>query len=397
MDIVASKLKPEDFYSPKHEKIYTAALELYVNQDAIDTTTLSDKEPGLATVIRDLGDSVRTIDNVESHVKIVKNLAAKRGILGVATELSRMAYDSDLSEVQAYAKGVITHVLTDDDDRKKLLSPADQVEVLRAMVAKRRRGEAVGLSTGFPNLDRLIGGLRRGNLVVIGARTSIGKSSYAENIGENAAKAGNRVVFVSLEMDPEQIAYRFAKRAGVSDSILDYGADDEASNAALEKFIQTRLQLPLFVHNEPLADTVKIRSMLNQTIAEHGKVDLLIVDYLQLMPDTFGGKLPEHLRLGLITKTLKAMARDYEMPIILITQLNRNSDQRGVLPEPRLSDIRESGRIEEDADVILFLWRTEEDQTGNRTKMKIAKNRQGPTGEVPIRFYEPSFMFSEPK
>jgi replicative DNA helicase len=114
------------------------------------------------------------------------------------------------------------------------------------------------------------------------------------------------------------------------------------------------------------------------------------------MTDTFGGKLPEHLRLGMITKTLKGMAREYQIPVILISQLNRNSDQRGTLPEPRLSDIRESGRIEEDADLILFLWRTEPDQWGHDTKLKIAKNRQGPTGEVPIRFSKPQFFFSEP-
>ena len=396
MDIVAPKLKPEDFYSPKHQKIYTAALNLYVNQDAIDITTLSNKEPGLSTVIRDLGESTRSPENVDSHVGIVKNLATKRGILNVASELSRMAYDSELSEVQAYAKGVITHVLTDDGERSRLLSPADQVEVLIKMIERRKTGEGFGLSTGFPKLDQLIGGLRRGNLIVVGARTSVGKSTYVENIAESVANAGHRVMFVSIEMSPEQMAYRFAKRYGLSDAVLEYGTDDPASQAELEKFIQHRLELPLLVHNEPTADTVKIRSMLNQATATYGKVDLLVVDYLQLMTDTFGGKIPEHLRLGLITKTLKAMSREYDLPVVLITQLNRNSDQRGVLPEPRLSDIRESGRIEEDSDCILFLWETRDD-TGEQTRLKIAKNRNGPTGEVPIRFYKPSFIFTEPQ
>lgn len=397
MDTVAPKLHPEDFYNPKYQKIYAAALELYTGRDSIDVTTLSEKLPGQSSTIRDLAEAIRTADNVESHVKIVKNLSAKRSILQVSNELVNMAYDKELTEVQAYAKGVITKILSDDGERSKLLSPADQVEILRAMIKKRREGESAGLSTGFPKLDKLIGGLRPGNLIVVGARTSVGKSTYAENIAENVANNGHRAVFVSIEMDPEQIAYRFARRSGLSESIIDYGVDDPDSQAALEKFIEGRLSLPLLIHNEPMADTVKIRSMLNQTIAEYGNVDLLLVDYLQLMTDTFGGKVPEHLRLGMITKTLKSMAREYQIPIILITQLNRNSDQRGVLPEPRLSDIRESGRIEEDADVILFLWRVDVDDFGNDTRLKIAKNRQGPTGEVPVRFHRPSFLFTEPK
>ena len=398
MDKVAPKLHPEDFYSPKHQKIYAAALDLYVGRDAIDPTTLSEKVPGASNTVDDLAGAVRSADNVDSHVKIVKNLSAKRSILDVATQLSDMAYDSDLSEVQAYAKGVITKVLSDDSERSKLLTPADQIEVLRAMLEKRRQGEGSGISTGFPRLDKLIGGgLGKGTLTVIGARTSVGKSTYAENIAENVANAGHRVVFVSIEMDPQQVAYRFAKRGGLSEATLEYGAEDPASLEGLERFIKHRMGMPLFIHNEPMADTVRIRSMLNQTVAEHGDVDLLVVDYLQLMTDTFGGKLPEHLRLGMITKTLKGMAREYQLPIVLITQLNRNSDQRGVLPEPRLSDIRESGRIEEDADVVLFLWRTEPDSFGNDTKLKIAKNRQGPTGEVPVRFNRPTFTFGEPK
>lgn len=397
MDKVAPVLHEDDFYAPKHKQIYGAALELYTGRDAIDVTTLSHKLPGLSSTIADLADAVRSADNVESHVKIIKNLSTKRSILGVANDLVNMAYDNELTEVQSYAKSVVTKILSDDGERSKLLAPADQIEVLRAMVEKRRLGEAAGISTGFPKLDKLIGGLRRGNLIVVGARTSIGKSTYAENIAENVANAGYRAMFVSIEMDPEQIVYRFAKRAGVSDAIIETGANDPESQAALERFIETRLAMPLLVHNEPMADTIKIRSMLNQITAEHGKVDLLVVDYLQLMTDTFGGKLPEHLRLGMITKTLKSMAREYQLPVILITQLNHNSDQRGVLPEPRLSDIRESGRIEEDADVILFLWRVEdEDGRGNDTRLKIAKNRQGPTGEVPVRFHRPSFKFSEP-
>lgn len=397
MDKAANKLHPEDFYSPKHRQIYDAALELYTQRDAIDATTVAAKLPSQSSTLNELSSGVRDSQNIETHVKIIKNLSQKRQILDVSNELVRMAYDKELEEVQAYAKGVITKILSNDGERSKLLSPTDQVELMRAMIEEKRRGEVSGISSGFPHLDKLTGGLRRGDLIVIGARTSIGKSTYAENIAENAARVGHRAMFVSIEMDPRQMVYRFMKRAGASEALVEYGSDDEASQEELERLVQSRLNLPLLIHNEPTADTVKIRSMLNQATAEYGQIDLLVVDYLQLMTDTFGGKVPEHLRLGMITKTLKSMAREYRLPVILISQLNRNSDQRGVLPEPRLSDIRESGRIEEDADLILFLWKVDPpDLLGNDTKLKIAKNRQGPTGEVPIIFSKPQFFFSEP-
>jgi replicative DNA helicase len=292
---------------------------------------------------------------------------------------------------------VVTKVLTNDDERKSLLSPADQVQVLRDLIKARRESGPVGTSSGFTRLDGMTGGLRPGGLYVVGARTSVGKSSLAENIAESVAKQGKPVLYVSIEMDPEDMMYRFAKRWGLSESIIEYGSNDKDSQAALEKLIQKRLELPLHIWNAPAAGTVGIRAHLNQLQAEVGDVGLVVIDYLQLMTDTFGGKIPEHLRLGMITKTLKHMAREYKLPVVLITQLNRNSDQRGVLPEPRLSDIRESGRIEEDADLILLLWREKEpDFMGNDTHMKIEKNRQGPLGTIPVIFNKPVFTFVEP-
>lgn len=396
MDHAVTVLHPEDFYLPRHQLIYAAALDLYTAREAIDLTTVSAKVPSVSSTASEIIEGVRDAKNIVSHVKIVKNTSTKRTILDIANSLAEMAHDKELDEVQAYAKGIITKILSDDGERSRLLSPADQVEIMRAMIEEKRKGEVTGISSGFPRLDKLTGGLRRGDLIVIGARTSVGKSTFAENIAENAARAGHRAMFVSIEMDPRQMVYRFMKRAGASEALVEYGADDPTSQVELERIVEQRLNLPVLIHNEPTADTVKIRSMLNQAIAEHGTVDLVVVDYLQLMTDTFGGKIPEHLRLGMITKTLKSMAREYQLPVILISQLNRNSDQRGVLPEPRLSDIRESGRIEEDADLILFLWQVQADVLDNDTKLKIGKNRQGPTGEVPIRFHKPSFRFSEP-
>jgi replicative DNA helicase len=390
IDSVATILTPEDFYIPKNQKIYEAALALYVAKEAIDALTVQTKVPELKSAVLELIDGVRTNVNLESYSRIVKAAAEKRGILEVANQLAAMAYDKELDEVKSFAKSVVTKVLTNDDERKSLLSPTDQVQVLRDLIRSKREG-------GFSRLDGMTGGLTPGSLIVVGARTSVGKSSFAENIAETVAKQGKTVLYVSIEMDPDQMMYRFAKRWGLSTSIIDYGTDDEASTASLEALIEKKLKLPLYIWNAPAASTVGIRAHLNQLQAEAGEVGLVIIDYLQLMTDTFGGKIPEHLRLGMITKTLKHMAREYKLPVILITQLNRNSDMRGVLPEPRLSDIRESGRIEEDADLILLLWREKEpDFMGNDTHMKIAKNRQGPLGSVPIIFNKPVFTFVEP-
>jgi replicative DNA helicase len=397
IDTVATILQPEDFYIPKNQKIYEAALALYVGKEAIDSLTVISRIPEQKAAVLELIDGVRSAVNLESYSRLVKQAAEKRSILDVATQLADMAYDKELEEVKTFAKSVVTKVLTNDDERKSLLSPADQVQVLRDLIKSKREGGPVGTSTGFSRLDGLTGGLIPGSLVVVGARTSVGKSSFAENIAENVAKQGKATLYVSIEMDPEQMMYRFGKRWGLSESIIEYGTNDKDSNRALEALIEKKLALPLHIWNAPSASTVGIRAHLNQLQADVGDVGLVVVDYLQLMTDTFGGKIPEHLRLGMITKTLKHMAREYKLPVVLITQLNRNSDQRGVLPEPRLSDIRESGRIEEDADLILLLWREKEpDHMGNDTHMKIAKNRQGPLGTVPIIFNKPVFTFVEP-
>ncbi len=397
MDLVAPLLGAEDFYIPKHQRIFDAALTLYAAKDAVDVTTVASRVPEAEATLTELADGIRITTNVESHAGIVKEASQKRNILEVANQLAAMAYDKELTEVKSFAKSVVTQVLTDDDERKSLLSPADQVEVLREMIREKREGGPIGMSSGFTRLDGFTGGLQPGNLIVVGARTSVGKSSFAENIAENVAGQGHAVMYVSVEMDPKQMAYRFAKRWGLSESVVDFGTNDEASNASLERLVEHRLKLPMHIWNAPSANTVGIRAHLNQLQANVGKVGLVIIDYLQLMTDTFGGKIPEHLRLGMISKTLKQMAREYQLPVMLITQLNRNSDQRGVLPEPRLSDIRESGRIEEDADLILMLWREKEaDFMGNDTHLKIEKNRQGPLGPVPIKFHKPSFLFSEP-
>src|SRR5574338_821150 len=397
MDKVATILQPEDFYIPKHQNIYAAALELYVGKEAIDSLTVISKIPTQKSAVLELIDGVRTSVNLESYARLVKSASEKRSILEVANQLASMAHDKELDEVKSFAKTVVTKVLTNDDERKSLLSPADQVQVLRDLIRAKREGGPIGTSSGFSRLDGLTGGLIPGSLVVVGARTSVGKSSFAENIAENVAKQGKPVLFVSIEMDPDQMMYRFAKRWGLSEAVIDYGSDDAESKQALEDLIEKRLALPLHIWNAPSASTVGIRAHLNQLQADVGEVGLVVVDYLQLLTDTFGGKVPEHLRLGMITKTLKGMAREYQLPVILISQLNRNSDQRGVLPEPRLSDIRESGRIEEDADLILMLWREKEpDFMGNDTHLKIAKNRQGPLGTVPIRFNKPVFTFVEP-
>lgn len=396
MDEVAPILLAEDFYIPKHQKIYQAAIDLYAAKNAIDLTTVGSKVPDQKATLVELIDGVRTPANVVDHAKAVKSFARRRDILAVAGKMADLAYDKELEEVQAYAKSVVTQVLTSDDERKSLLSPSDQVKLLRNIIAERKEGINHGVSSGFRRLDALTGGLRRGDLVVLGARTSVGKSSFAECVAENVAKAGHPVLFVSVEMDPAQMAVRMARRWGISEQALN-GVEDQFVDDDLNNFIADRLEMPLYIWNAPGASTVGIRAHLNQLQAQVGAVDLLVIDYLQLLDDTFGGKLPEHIRLGKITKTLKQIAREYQLPIMLVTQLNRASDQRGVLPEPRLSDIRESGRIEEDSDLILFLWKENQmDAFSNDTHLKIAKNRQGPLGKVPIVFNKPAFTFFEP-
>jgi replicative DNA helicase len=251
----------------------------------------------------------------------------------------------------------------------------------------------MGVPTGFASLDAATGGMRHGDLILVGARPSVGKSSYLETVAENAAASGHFVVYVSIEQDQEQVMYRFASRAGkLSSSALIEGPKHDSDWAALWDLAEARSKTSLHLLDARGATTTSIRAMIERiSMQERHAVDLVVIDYLQLLADSKERGESTADYYARITRSLKLLARELRAPVLVLSQLSREPEHRGSR-EPQLSDLRSSGALEQDADVVLMLWRDED----GVTRAKIEKQRNGPTGLLPrLHFHGPTFRFYE--
>lgn len=399
---VSGFLEPADFYNHKHARIYRACLSLHDKQAPIDLITVGDTlqrqdfldEVGGPAYLANLMNAVPTSVHIEHYARVVKNQARRRALVQVAGKIAAAVYEEpEAQDAEERAKSILLESVGQEQD-SILITPERQGAILREYILSKKAGGHATISTGLRALDeQLGGGLRRGNLVVVAARTSVGKSTLAENIAEKVASTDHRVLFVSLEMSPEEIVHRYAVRSTVlNDSVPQFGISSDKDKEALEVLVQNRSKLPFYLLNAPAASTIAIRSAVSRINIQYGGLDLVVVDYLQLLKDA--GHAEERLRIGQITANMKSMAREFNVPVVLLSQLNRNIEMRG--GEPRLSDMLESGRIEADADVVVMLWNTDKpDVLGYDTHTKIAKNRQGATGKVDIIFDKPRFLFKD--
>lgn len=395
------RIGPLDFYTLQHQSIWRAIGEVFNEGKDVNSITVGSKATKegspvyLSECMRDVGSTRYSSEWVDR----IQNASRKRILINAANDIIKVAFEEGQAvDAEDRARNILDAIIS-DEERESLLTPEKQAGILRTYIESRKDTNALLVRTGFPELDlHCGGGLRRGDLIIIAARTSVGKSTYAENIAENVANNGQRVLFASVEMTPDQMMYRYAKRSGsLSESTLEFGITSPNEDESVSQLQELRKGMPFYIFDAPTATVPMIRAQISRLNAVSGALSLVVVDYLQLLADagTNPKDTKEHLRIGQITKSLKHLAREYDVPIILISQLNRNLEYRG--GEPKLADLRESGRIEEDADLVLMLWELEEeDATGNNTRLKIAKNRQGPQGPLPIKFHKPSFKFTEP-
>jgi replicative DNA helicase len=395
---LVTRIKGDDFYNLKNAQIWSVMTEVFNEGKEVNLVTLSTKatqEDSRAYLYKIMQECPSTM-YTDEWVSTLKNYSKRRSIIMAAGRIVAAAYEeSDASVAEERARTLLDEAVG-EDDKEALLSPKRQADLLRSYLESKQDANSALVATGYPTLDMYCGGgFRRGDLIIVAARTSVGKSTFAENIAENVALTGKRVLFVSVEMTPEQMLYRYAVRQGkLSTSTLEYGINSAEEDDRVTALQQERMELPFYIFDAPGATVSAIRAQMSR-MASTGQLSLVVVDYLQLLNDITDKDGKEHLRIGQITKNLKHLAREYDTPIILISQLNRNLEYRG--GEPKLADLRESGRIEEDADLVLMLWEIEQaDAMGNVTRAKIAKNRQGPQEKLPIRFNKPSFKFVEP-
>jgi replicative DNA helicase len=408
---IADFLHPEDFYRQAHGKIFAAMLELFEHREPIDVVTVAEaleranelEAVGGAGYLSQLGNDTPTAVHVEQYGRIVERKAILRRLISAAGRIAAIGYEDgadiqesiDRSEAELFA---VSQRRSNDgfSPLRALLHDAyDRLDYLHT-----HRGEIVGIASGFPDLDGLTTGFQASDLIVLAARPSVGKTSLALNIAEHAAvREGKTVGVFSLEMSKDQLVLRMLSSvAGIDSQRLRSGFLEELDFARIAPAMQSLSDAPMFIDDTPSITTMELRTKARRLQAEHG-LDLLIVDYLQLMQGTSNNRDANRVQeVSEISRGLKSLARELKVPVLALSQLSRQPEMRESR-EPRLSDLRESGAIEQDADLVLFLWRErdkpgeEGDTDGEVVNLRLAKHRNGPTGEVKLWFKKSQTRF----
>lgn len=389
----------DDFYSGAHKEIYLSMLDLYERDEPIDAVTVSDslkKRKSLEAVggrsyIAMLSNAVPTTANASQYAKIVREKAMLRRLISTASDIVEKSYSENLEseKVLDYAEQRIFDVAKTRQSkeysslREILRKNLDSIEE-----AEKNGGQLPGLATGFADLDRMTTGLQKSDLVIVAARPSMGKTAFALNIAQNAAiKNKARVVIFSLEMSKEQLGLRLlSMESRVDSKSLRVGALNTEKWSDIHQALAKLSNGDVIIDDTPGIGVMEIRNKCRRITAEK-KVDLILVDYLQMMSaDTVSESRQQEVTT--MSRYLKQLAREMECPVVVLSQLSRASEKRpGHLPI--LSDLRDSGAIEQDADVVMFLHREDyykgsEEEPSNICEIIIAKQRTGETGTIKL-------------
>ncbi len=409
---VADILHPDDFYQDKHTTIYQAMLEVYEARDPIDLVTLTNRLEknkqldlvGGASYLSELLNTVPTASHVLSYAKTVREKATLRRLIKAASQIMELGYDErgNLSDLLDRSEQVLfsvsQHYLKEKFvPLKDILTEAfDRIDLLHKDKSKLR-----GIPTGFKGLDNLLAGMQPSDLIIIAARPSMGKSSLALNIAQHVAvKEKIPVGFFSLEMSKEQLVDRMlCAEAGIDLWKLRTGKLEDDDFPKLGHAMGVLSDAPFFIDDAANANVMEIRTKARRLQAEHG-LGLIVIDYLQLMSggSRFLDSDNRVQEVSEISRGLKGIARELNIPVVALSQLSRAVEQR---PDriPQLADLRESGSIEQDADVVMFIYREEmyKDDTDrkNIADILVKKHRNGPTGKVELFFHQDLTKFSD--
>ena len=408
---VAPLIKPEDFYQERNQVCFTACVSLFERDEAIDQVTVA-RELSRTTQLESVGGMAYlshlvsvtpTSAHSEYYAQLIARTSVMRKLIDAASRISAIAYQ-DTDDVEAtlrQAEDVLFHVRAGQTGRGfiPLRQIYDQYLEERAAIVDPQLQTDAPLLTGYNDLDELLGGMQRSDLIILGARPAVGKSTLALNISIHAAQSGATVGVFSLEMSREQLAIRIlAADAEIDSYRLRLGISSEAEEQRITDSIGRLSELPMYIDDSPFQTMVEMRSKARRLSLEHG-LDLLVVDYLQLIQGRGRGGENRVQEVSEMTRSLKALARDLNVSLNTCSQLSRAPENRPV-HRPQLSDLRDSGSIEQDADVVLFIHRedlyfTEEDweqhspgrqYPKNIAEIVVAKHRNGPTGTLKLLF-----------
>lgn len=405
LNAVVEFLKPEHFYSEAHQEIYRAIIELFKGSEPVDMRTVVNQLRknaklelvGGAYYIAELTSKVSSAANIEYHARVVIELAIKRDLIHIASQIHHDAYEdtTDVFELLDKTEQSIFEISDSNlrknyDNMKNLMYRA----ITELQKLKEHKDGLTGVPSGFTALDRMTSGWQSSDLVIIAARPGMGKTAFVVSAMRNAAVDFKRPVAIfSLEMASVQLVNRMiSAEAELEGEKIRKGQLAEFEWAQLVHKTNRLSSAPIFIDDTPALSILELRAKCRRLKAEHG-IQLIIVDYLQLMRGDTGGNREQEI--ASISRALKGIAKELSVPVLALSQLSRGVETRGGDKRPQLSDLRESGSIEQDADMVIFLYRPEYykitvDEEGMPTQgmgeVIIAKHRNGQTGSVKLKF-----------
>lgn len=405
VDDIATKLRPENFFRPAHQRIFEGMLELNTRHIPIDQISLAERlaaEGQLEAVggkpyLVELANNTLALTNWKSHTEIVKRTSVLRDLVYASTNINALAYDApdDTNEVIEEAEKMLFNVT-----QKRVSSSFQNITDLLTQAFDEiddlvnNQNHMAGVPTGFTDVDKLFWGLRGGDLLILAARPGVGKTSFALNLATNAAKSGAAVALFSLEMGANQLVQRIlCAEARVNLGQLRQGKLSEGDWSAIMNAAATLSGLELYIDDTPGLSLLEMRAKARRQLRDKEK-GLIIVDYLQLMqPPSNRRDGNRAVEVAEISRGLKVLAKELNMPLLALSQLSRAVEMRGT-KRPMLSDLRESGSIEQDADIVMFIDRSMDEieaESEDRpdlgsAELIVAKHRNGPTRDIPLAF-----------
>ncbi|HEY5562221.1 MAG TPA: replicative DNA helicase [Clostridiaceae bacterium] len=390
-------LKSEDFYRDSHKILFDVIYELYQQDIPVDMVNMIERlrsaekldKVGGITYVSEICSSVLSTVNMMSYVKIVEDKSTLRKLIKASTEIMEDSYNKQ-NDVPAVMDGAEKRIF--DISEKKTSSDFEPMNVvlekgfLEIEKIYKNKGQLTGISSGFPELDKKTAGFQKGDMILIAARPSMGKTTFALNLAQYAAlRGGKSIVIFSLEMSKAQLAYKLlCAEANVDMTKLRNGDLEDRDWDNIARAIGPLAGAKIFIDDSAGVSVLEMRSKCRRLKIEHG-IDMIVIDYLQLMSGSNSENRQQEV--SEISRSIKSLAKEMQCPVIALSQLSRAPEQR-VDHRPMLSDLRESGSIEQDADLVMFLYRdeyyNEDTEDKNIAECIIAKQRNGPTGNIKL-------------
>ena len=405
---ISEHVKPHDFYDKRHAVIFDAVMRLYEKNKPVDLLTLTDElkrkkeidEVGGSAYLTELTNYVPTAAHAESYAEIVAQKAVRRRLIKASSEISELGFDENTTTQELLQQAEAELFSVSDQSLKQdlvslesiLTDSFDRMEELH-----RNKGQLRGVRTGYRDLDNMTAGLQRSDLIILAARPAMGKTTLVTNLAYNVATIAKQpVLFFSLEMSKEQLVDRMlADASGVDAWNIRTGnlSDDDFSK--LSDAMGEMAEAPIYIDDTPGVSVLEMRTKARRAAHEQ-PLGLIIIDYLQLMQGSGRSDGNRVQEVSEISRGLKLLARELNVPVIALSQLSRSVENRS--PQiPQLADLRESGSIEQDADIVMFIYReayyNPETERENITDLIISKHRNGPVGKVELYFHPERLRF----